>query len=101
MVSWSNTHLDSIIFALKDQRHVESCCRRWLMASALGMRLREEALEAICLMTRRLEGVHTPRDSTTRGKNNPPLPLPLAGRDRCLFQPHLPPLLHLPDGLFG
>ena len=42
------------------------------MACALGMWPREEAFEAICLMTRRLEGVHKPRDSTTRGKNSPP-----------------------------
>ena len=42
------------------------------MACALGMWPREEVFEAICLMTRRLEGVHKQRDSTTRGKNSPP-----------------------------
>ena len=68
------------------------------MACALGMWPREEAFEAICLMTRRLEGVHKPRDSTTRGKIVPLL-LPLAGHGEYPSQPRRPPLLHLPDGL--
>ena len=67
------------------------------MVCALGMRPREEALEAICLMTRRLDGVHKLRDSTTRGKNRP-LHLPLAGFGEHPSQPCWPPLLHLPDG---
>ena len=72
MISWSRDHLLRINFALYNHRRMDSCCRRWLMACALGMWPREEAFEAICLMTSRLEGVHKPRDSTTRGKNSPP-----------------------------
>ena len=59
------------------------------MACALGMWPREEAFEAICLMTSRLEGSISPGTQQREGKIVPLL-LPLVGHGEYLSQPRRP-----------
>ena len=68
----SRSNRCKIILALKDHSFVESCCIKLLYDCEKEMLLIPEILDAIDLRVLRLEGVHRPRVSTTRGKKEPP-----------------------------
>ena len=72
MSTLSRSNRCKIILALKDYSFVESFYIKLLYDCEKEMLLIPEILDAIDLRVLRLEGVHRPRVSTTRGKKEPP-----------------------------